>query len=54
MGRLSINLVVLAVVLFLDGEDFLVCEKDVFCARSWHAAGGDALLLSVGYPSKWQ
>jgi len=29
-GRLSIDLVVLAVVLLLDGEDFLVCEEDVF------------------------
>jgi len=30
MGRLSINLVVLVVVLLLDGEDFLVREEDVF------------------------
>jgi len=30
MGRMSINLVVLAVVLLLDGEDFLICEDDVF------------------------
>ena len=29
-GCLSINLVVLAVVLLLDGEDFLVGEQDVF------------------------
>ena len=29
-GYLSINLVVLAVVLLLDGEDFLVREEDVF------------------------
>jgi hypothetical protein len=29
MGRLSINLVVLVVVLLLDGEDVLICE-DVF------------------------
>jgi len=28
-GRFSINLV-LVVVLLLDGEDFLVCEEDVF------------------------
>jgi hypothetical protein len=26
---LSINLVVLAVILLLDGKDFLVCEEDV-------------------------
>jgi len=29
-GRLSINLVVLAVVLILDGEKFLVREEDIF------------------------
>ena len=29
-GRLNINLVVLVVVLLLNGEDFLVCEEDVF------------------------
>jgi len=29
-GCLSINLVVPVVVLLLDGEDFLVCEEDVF------------------------
>jgi hypothetical protein len=29
-GCLSINLVILAVVLLLDGEDFLVCEENVF------------------------
>jgi hypothetical protein len=29
-GCLSINIVVLAVALLLDGEDFLVCEEDVF------------------------
>ena len=29
-GCLSTNLVVLAVVLLLDGEDFLVREEDVF------------------------
>jgi len=29
-GCLSINLIVLVVVLLLDGEDFLVCEEDVF------------------------
>ena len=29
-GRLSTNLVVLAVVLLVEGEDFLVCEEDVF------------------------
>jgi len=29
-GPFSINLVVLVVVLLLDGEDFLVCEEDVF------------------------
>jgi hypothetical protein len=29
-GRLSINLVVLVVILLLDGENFLVCEEDVF------------------------
>jgi hypothetical protein len=29
-GRLSINLVVLAIILFLDGEKFLVREEDVF------------------------
>jgi hypothetical protein len=31
---LIINLVVLVVVLLLDGEDFLVCEEDVFCPFS--------------------
>ena len=30
MGCLSINLVILAVLLLLDGEDFLVHEEDVF------------------------
>jgi len=30
MGRLSINLVVLVVILLLNGEDFLVGEEDVF------------------------
>jgi hypothetical protein len=30
MGRFSINLVVLAVVLLCNGEDFLIHEKDVF------------------------
>jgi len=30
MGCLSINLVVLVVVLLLEGEDFLICEEDVF------------------------
>jgi len=30
MGHLIINLVVLVVVLLLDGEDFLICEEDVF------------------------
>jgi len=30
MGRLSINLIVLVVVLLLDGEDFLIHEEDVF------------------------
>jgi len=30
MGRLSINLVVLVVVLLLDGDDFLMHEEDVF------------------------
>jgi len=29
-GRLSINLVVLVVILLLDGENFLICEEDVF------------------------
>ena len=29
-GHLIINLLVLVVVLFLDGEDFLICEEDVF------------------------
>jgi hypothetical protein len=29
-GRFSINLVVLAIILFLDGEKFLVREEDVF------------------------
>ena len=29
-GHLSINPVLLAVVLLLDGEDFLICEEDVF------------------------
>jgi len=29
-GRLDINLVFLVVVLLLCGEDFLVCEEDVF------------------------
>jgi len=29
-GYLSINLVILAIVLLLDGEDFLVREEDVF------------------------
>jgi hypothetical protein len=29
-GRLSINILVLVVVLLLDGEDFLMCEEDVF------------------------
>jgi hypothetical protein len=28
-GRMSINLVVLVVILFLDSEKFLVCEEDV-------------------------
>ena len=27
---LSVNLVVLAVILLLDGEKFLICEEDVF------------------------
>jgi hypothetical protein len=30
MGRLSINLVVQVVIRLLDGENFLVCEEDVF------------------------
>jgi hypothetical protein len=30
MGRLSINLIVLVVVLLLDVEDFLIHEEDVF------------------------
>ena len=30
MGCLNINLVVLAIVLLLDGEGFLVLEEDVF------------------------
>ena len=29
-GCLSINLVILADVLLFDGEDFLICEEDVF------------------------
>ena len=29
-GCLSINLLVLAVVLLLEGEDFLTCKEDVF------------------------
>ena len=32
MEHLSINLVVLVFVLLLDGEDFLICEEDVFVA----------------------
>jgi hypothetical protein len=44
---LSINLV----VLLLDGAKFLVREEDVFGPFS-RATGGDALLLSVGFPSK--
>ena len=51
-GLLSINLVVLVVTLLLDFEKYLVREEDVFSARSQRATGGDALLLSVGSPSK--
>jgi hypothetical protein len=29
-GRLSINLVVLVLILLLVGENFLICEEDVF------------------------
>jgi len=29
-GLLNINLVVLIVILLLDGENFLVCEEEVF------------------------
>jgi len=29
-GRLSINLLVLVVVLFLEGEKFLIREEDIF------------------------
>jgi len=29
-GCLSINILILVVVLLLDGEDFLICEEDVF------------------------
>ena len=52
MGHLSINLVVLVFVLLLDGEDFLLCEEDVFVPLFRHATGGDTLLLSVRLPSK--
>ena len=49
-GRLSINLV-LAVILLLDGENFLVRGR-CFQIRSRHATEGDALLLSFEFPSK--
>ena len=51
-GCLSINLVVLVVILLLNGENFLLREEDVFFAYSRRATGGDALLLSVTFPSK--
>jgi hypothetical protein len=30
MGHFSINIIVLVVVLFLEVENFLICEEDVF------------------------
>jgi hypothetical protein len=48
-GAFNINLVVLVAILLLDGAKFLICEEDVFVPV---LSGGDALLLSVGSPSK--
>jgi hypothetical protein len=51
-GCLSVNLVVLVVLLLLDGENFLFLEEDVFVSVLGMPLGGDALLLSVRFPSK--
>jgi len=50
-GCLSINLDVQVVELLLDGEDFLVCEEDVF-VPVLSMPLEDVLLLSFGSPSK--
>ena len=47
-GSFSINLLVLVVILFINGENFLIRLRGCFCAHSWRATGEDALLLSVG------
>ena len=51
VGRVMASLQPQNVFLHLDGEDILIHDEDVFVC-SWHDTGGDALLLSIGSPSK--